>query len=48
MLLEIAAQFRRSVHHLDVKPAFLNENLNEDIYVLQHEGYIKLGDELKV
>ena len=34
VLLAIAAQFSRSVHHLDVKSAFLNGNSNEAIYVL--------------
>ena len=48
MLLAIATQFRWTVHHLDVKPVFLNGKLNDDIYVLQLDGWNQVVNELKV
>jgi hypothetical protein len=34
-LLALAAQERRRVHHIDVKSAFLNGDLKEEIYIHQ-------------
>ena len=45
ILIAIAAQFDWSLHHLDVKSAFLNGVVEEDIYVLELEGYVKKGKE---
>ncbi|GKE11221.1 putative RNA-directed DNA polymerase [Tanacetum coccineum] len=36
------------VYHLDVKSAFLNEKLEEEVYVSQPEGYKKEGETEKV
>lgn len=36
------------VHHLDVKSAFLNDKLLEEVYVSQPEGFVKKGMEYKV
>lgn len=33
---------------MDVVTAFLNGTLDEDIYMLQPEGYVKPGEEKKV
>lgn len=35
MLLAIAAQEGWAVHHMDVKSAFLNGDLSEEVYVVQ-------------
>ena len=41
ILIAIAAQLNWCLHHLDVKCAFLNRTIEEDIYVMQPEGYEK-------
>lgn len=33
------------IHHLDVKSAFLNGELKEEIYLVQPEGFVKKGQE---
>jgi hypothetical protein len=48
LLLAIAAQEGREVHHMDVKSAFLNGDLEEEAYVAQPQGYIVAGAEHKV
>jgi len=45
LLLAIAANWGWQVHHLDVKTAFLNGELTEDVYVSQPEGYVVEGKE---
>ena len=45
ILIAITAQFNWCLHHLDVKSAFLNGTIEEDIYVIQLEGYKKKGKE---
>ena len=45
IIVAMAAQFKWKLHHLDVKPAFLNGYIEEDIYVDQPEGFIKGGKE---
>jgi len=39
MILAVAANRGWEVHHLDVKSAFLNGELEEEVYVSQPEGY---------
>ena len=39
ILIAIAAQERWELHHLDVKTAFLNGEIMEDIYITQPEGF---------
>ena len=48
MLLALAANYGWKVHQMDVKSAFLNGYLEEDVYVQQPEGFIMPGEEEKV
>ena len=48
LLLALAAKNEWEVHHLDVKSAFLNGKLYEEVYVNQPEGYVKEGQERKI
>ncbi|KAM0008922.1 putative RNA-directed DNA polymerase [Helianthus debilis subsp. tardiflorus] len=47
-LLALAAKEGWFVHHLDVKSAFLNGELAEEVYVTQPEGFVVKGEEQKV
>ena len=48
LLLALAARQGWQVHHMDVKSAFLNGDLIEEVYVHQPPGYISVGNENKV
>ncbi|CAA0832574.1 cysteine-rich RLK (RECEPTOR-like protein kinase) 8, partial [Striga hermonthica] len=48
ILLSIASHMDYEVWQMDVKTAFLNGNLDEDIYMQQPEGYVKKGQEHQV
>ena len=48
LLLALAGQKEYKVYHLDVKSAFLNGILFEEIYVQQPEGFVVTGHEQKV
>ncbi|GJV65046.1 NAC domain-containing protein 7-like protein [Tanacetum coccineum] len=48
MVLAIAALRNLEVHQMDVKTAFLNGDLDEEIYMNQPEGFIAFGQESKV
>jgi len=48
MLLAVAAQENWLVHHMDVKSAFLNRDLAEEVYVQQPPGFTAAGHEQKV
>ncbi|RVW98283.1 Retrovirus-related Pol polyprotein from transposon RE1 [Vitis vinifera] len=48
MLLALAAQKGWNIHQMDVKSAFLNGYLEEEIFVEQPEGFIVKGMEEKV
>ncbi|KAF0935835.1 hypothetical protein E2562_036358 [Oryza meyeriana var. granulata] len=48
LLLALAAQEGWRVHHMDVKSAFLNEELLEEVYVRQPPGFAVAGQEDKV
>ena len=45
LILALAANRGWEVHHLDVKTAFLNGELTENVYVSQPEGFVKKGKE---
>ncbi|GJR34591.1 retrotransposon protein, putative, ty1-copia subclass [Tanacetum coccineum] len=47
MILAIAALRNLEVHQIDVKTAFLNRDLEEEIYMNQPEGFIAPGQEGK-
>nr|AAP44677.1 putative gag-pol polyprotein [Oryza sativa Japonica Group] len=48
MLLALAAQAGWFVHHMDVKSAFLNGELTEEVYVVQPPGFVVEGHEHQV
>ena len=48
MLVAIAALHNLQIHQMDVKTAFLNGELDEEIYMEQPEGFIVPGQEKKV
>ena len=48
VLLTLVAQEGWRVHHMDVKSAFLNGDLKEEVYVRQPLGFAITGEEGKV
>lgn len=48
LILAMAANKGWQVHHLDVKTAFLNGDLMEEVYVTQPEGFEVKGKETRV
>ena len=48
ILFAIASIHKLVIHQMDVKTAFLNGNLDEEIYMEQPEGYVVHGQEHKV
>ena len=48
MVIAIAALRNLEIHQMDVKTAFLNGDLNEEIYMEQPEGFSAPGQEGKV
>ncbi|GJY47611.1 reverse transcriptase [Tanacetum coccineum] len=48
LIIAIDAQHRWKIHQMDVKSAFLNGLLEEEVYVEQPEGYVAKGQEGKV
>ena len=43
LLITITAIFYLKIHQMDVKTAFLNWDLEEEIYMDQPEGFVELG-----
>jgi Reverse transcriptase (RNA-dependent DNA polymerase) len=48
LLISVAAQSKWSIYQMDVKSAFMNGVLEEEVYVEQHLGYIKSGKEQNI
>ncbi len=48
MILALAAQSYWELFHLDVKIVFLNKELQEEVYMTQHEGFVVAGQESEV
>jgi hypothetical protein len=48
VLLAIAAYFDYEIWHMDVKNTFLNGNIEEELYMIQLEGFIDPKDANKV
>jgi len=44
-LLALSVKNKYKVHHMDIKTAFLNGDLHEEIYMEQPAGYVKQGEE---
>ena len=48
VLIALASIHNLVIHQMDVKTAFLNGDLEEEIYMDQPEGYVVSGNEKKV
>ena len=45
MLIALATKYHWKLHQLDVKFEFLNDELKEEVYLTQLEGFVKSGQE---
>ena len=48
VLIAIASIYKLVIHQMDVKKAFLNSELDEEVYMEQPEGFVVPGQEHKV
>ena len=47
MLIATTTIHNFEIHQMDVKTAFLNEDLDEEMYMEQPEGFVVKGQEMK-
>ena len=45
IMIALATKYNWKMHKLDVKSAFLNGELKEEVYLVQPEGFLKHGQE---
>jgi hypothetical protein len=45
LLIALATKYHWKLHQLDVKSAFLNGELKEEVYLTQPEGFVEQGQE---
>ena len=45
VIMAIVAHFDLELHHMDIKTAFLNGDLDEDVYMEQPTGFAEVGKE---
>lgn len=45
IIIALVAHFDLELHHMDMKTAFLNGNLDEEVYMDQLEGFLNKGKE---
>ena len=43
VIMALVAHFDMELHQMDVKTAFLNEDLNEEVYMMQPEGFVTIA-----
>jgi hypothetical protein len=48
LIITLAVHEGWEVHHMDIKSAFLNGDLQEEVYVEQPAGFVVVGKEHKV
>jgi Reverse transcriptase (RNA-dependent DNA polymerase) len=48
LILAIVAYLDLELYQMDIKTAFLNDNLEEEIYMEQHASFVVEGQEHKV
>ena len=48
LLIAVVAIYDLKIHQMDVITAFLNGDLDEEIYMDQPEGFVEFGQESKV
>ena len=45
LILALTCKYNLNLRHIDIKGAYLNEKLEEDVYMRQPQGFIKQGEE---
>ena len=45
IIMALVAHFNLELHQMDVKTAFLNGSLSEDVYMVQPDGFVETGKE---